>query len=94
MPTDHKSWLVNNGAVQAHNVPWAAVPSMGESWRNNHHAFPDSARHGLYPGQLDIGFHVIQLLERGGLVRGVQTPETLPRDRESLRSNQMLREHL
>jgi fatty-acid desaturase len=55
-----QSWLVNNGAVQAHNVPWAAIPSMGESWHNNHHAFPASARHGLYPGQLDIGFHVIR----------------------------------
>jgi sn-1 stearoyl-lipid 9-desaturase len=27
-----QSWLVNGGAVQAHNVPWAAIPSMGESW--------------------------------------------------------------
>jgi sn-1 stearoyl-lipid 9-desaturase len=42
-----QSWLVNGGAVQAHNVPWAAIPSMGESWHNNHHAFPASARHGL-----------------------------------------------
>jgi len=41
-----QSWIVNNGAVQAHNVPWAAIPSMGESWHNNHHAFPASALHG------------------------------------------------
>ena len=74
-----QSWLVNNGAVQAHNVPWAAIPSMGESWHNNHHAFPASARHGLYPGQLDIGFNFLQLLQRFGLVWDVQTPDTLPR---------------
>jgi len=52
-----QSWHVNNGAIQAHNVPWAAIPSMGESWHNNHHAFPASARHGLYPGQLDLDFY-------------------------------------
>jgi fatty-acid desaturase len=74
-----QSWLVNNGAVQAHNVPWAAIPSMGESWHNNHHAFPASARHGLYPGQIDIGFAFVRLLERLGVAWDVQTPETLPR---------------
>jgi stearoyl-CoA desaturase (delta-9 desaturase) len=69
---------VNNGAVQAHNVPWAAIPSMGESWHNNHHAFPASARHGLYPGQFDIGFRFVQFLERIGLASDIQTPEKLP----------------
>jgi sn-1 stearoyl-lipid 9-desaturase len=73
-----QSWLVNNGAVQAHNVPWAAIPSMGESWHNNHHAFPASARHGLYPGQIDIGFGFVRLLEKLGLAWDVQTPATLP----------------
>jgi stearoyl-CoA desaturase (delta-9 desaturase) len=73
-----QSWLVDDGAVQAHNVPWAAIPSMGESWHNNHHAFPASARHGLYPGEIDIGFNFIQLLERIGLAWDIQTPEVLP----------------
>jgi sn-1 stearoyl-lipid 9-desaturase len=73
-----QSWLVNDGAVQAHNVPWAAIPSMGESWHNNHHAFPASARHGLYPGQIDIGFAFVKLLERLGLASNVQTPDVLP----------------
>ena len=74
-----QSWTVDNGAVQAHNVPWAAIPSMGESWHNNHHAFPASARHGIYPGQVDIGFGFVKLLERFGLAWGIQTPENLPR---------------
>ncbi|MEZ5690752.1 MAG: hypothetical protein R3D71_03700 [Rickettsiales bacterium] len=62
-----QDWLVNDGAVQARNVVWAAIPSMGECWHNNHHAFPASAKHGVYPGQLDIGYHYVRLLERIGL---------------------------
>ncbi len=73
-----QSWLVDNGAVQAHDVPWAAIMSMGESWHNNHHAFPASACHGLYPGQIDIGYQFILLLERMGLAWDIQTPESLP----------------
>lgn len=76
--TGPQDWLVDDGAVQAHNVPWAAIPSMGESWHNNHHAFPASARHGLYPGQIDIGFRFVQLLEVLGLASNIQTPENLP----------------
>jgi stearoyl-CoA desaturase (delta-9 desaturase) len=73
-----QSWVVDEGAIQAHNVPWAAIPSMGESWHNNHHAFPASARHGLYPGQIDIGFAFIRLLQRFRLAWDVQTPDNLP----------------
>jgi stearoyl-CoA desaturase (delta-9 desaturase) len=73
-----QNWWVDDGAVQAHNVPWAAIPSMGESWHNNHHAFPASARHGLYPGELDLGFAFVRALERLGWVWGVQTPQVLP----------------
>lgn len=73
-----QSWLVDGAGVQAHDVPIAAIPTMGESWHNNHHAFPASARHGLYPGQPDPGYRFIQLLERLGLAWDVQTPSTLP----------------
>lgn len=73
-----QSWLVDNAGVQAHDVPIAAIPTMGESWHNNHHAFPASARHGLYPGQADPGYRFIQLLEVLGLAWDVQTPANLP----------------
>jgi len=73
-----QSWIVNQGAIQAHNVPWAAIPSMGESWHNNHHAFPASARHGLYPGQIDLGYQFVLLLGRLGLASNIQTPQVLP----------------
>ena len=35
------------------NVFWLALPSLGEAWHNNHHAFPRSARHGLGRWELD-----------------------------------------
>ena len=73
-----QSWTVDGAAIQAHDVPLAAIPTMGESWHNNHHAFPASARHGLYPGQIDIGYRFIQVLELLGLAWNVNTPRTLP----------------
>jgi stearoyl-CoA desaturase (delta-9 desaturase) len=74
-----QSWLVTGAGVQAHDVPWAAIPTMGEAWHNNHHAFPGSARIGLNPGQSDWGYGFIRVLERLGLAWDIQTPETLPR---------------
>ena len=55
-----------------------AIPTMGESWHNNHHAFPSSARHGLYPGQIDLGWYFIRTLEACGLVWNVKLPASLP----------------
>lgn len=72
-----QTWLVDGAGVQAHDVPWAAVPTMGEAWHNNHHAWPGSARIGLAPGQSDWGFRFIQALERLGLAWDIQTPETM-----------------
>lgn len=72
-----QTWVVKHAGVQAHDVPWAAIPTMGEAWHNNHHAFPGSARIGLYPGQSDLGFRFIHLLGRLGLAWNIQTPETM-----------------
>jgi sn-1 stearoyl-lipid 9-desaturase len=76
-----QSWLVEGANVQAHDLPILAIPTMGEAWHNNHHAFPGSARHGLYSGQCDPGYRFIQLLEFLGLAWSVNTPRTLPRRR-------------
>lgn len=43
-----QSWIVGGAGVQAHDVPWAGILTMGEAWHNNHHAFPGSAKIGLY----------------------------------------------
>ena len=78
-----QTWLVDGAGVQAHDVPWAAIPTMGEAWHNNHHAFPGSARIGLYAGQHDWGYGFIRLLERFGLASNVVLPTDLP-DRDEL----------
>ena len=64
--------------MQGHNVPKAGFVTMGEAWHNNHHAFPASARLGLYEGETDLGWMVLLALRSAGLVWNVRTPETLP----------------
>ena len=52
---------------ESRNVWWLAWLSFGESWHNNHHAFPSSAFHGLRRFELDPGGWVIWMLEKAGL---------------------------
>jgi stearoyl-CoA desaturase (Delta-9 desaturase) len=52
---------------ESRNVFWLALPTFGEAWHNNHHAFPTSARHGLGRWQLDPSAGVIRALEACGL---------------------------
>ena len=72
------SWKVAGAGVQGHDVPLAAWFSMGESWHNNHHAFPGSARLGLLPGQADPGWMLIRAFGRCGLAWSIRTPQNLP----------------
>jgi sn-1 stearoyl-lipid 9-desaturase len=73
-----QDWVVEAAAVQGYNAGWLAIPTMGESWHSNHHAFPASARHGLYPAQIDPGYDFVRLLAWLGLARNIQLPSTLP----------------
>ena len=69
---------------ESRNV-WCLAPfSFGESWHNNHHAFPSSARHGLDRAQLDLAYLTIRGLERIGLVRDVKRPTAEQRERRRL----------
>ena len=52
---------------ESRNLLWLALPSLGEAWHNNHHAFPTSAAHGLRRWELDPSALTIRLLERLGL---------------------------
>jgi stearoyl-CoA desaturase (delta-9 desaturase) len=61
-------------ADESRNVFWLAVPSFGESWHHNHHAFPTSAFHGLRRREIDPGGLVIRALERLGLAWDVVRP--------------------
>jgi stearoyl-CoA desaturase (delta-9 desaturase) len=53
------------------NVFWLALPSLGESWHHNHHAFPRSAVHGLKRWELDPSALIISAMEKLGLARNV-----------------------
>ncbi|HXV05562.1 MAG TPA: acyl-CoA desaturase [Solirubrobacterales bacterium] len=59
---------------ESRNFALIALPSFGEAWHNNHHAFPASAVHGLRRWQLDLSALVILGLERLGLVWDVVRP--------------------
>ncbi len=84
----HVTWSVNSVCHflgtrrfevddESRNVFWLALPSLGESWHHNHHAFPRSARHGLRWWEVDVTGLVIAGLERLRLARNVVriTPE-------------------
>nr|ALT22085.1 fatty-acid desaturase [Anabaena sp. XPORK15F] len=57
------------------NNIWLAIPTLGGSWHNNHHAFPNSAITGLEWWQIDISSWVIWLLEKTGVVSDVKRPK-------------------
>ena len=71
-------WIVEGAAAQGYNIRLAGLISMGESWHNNHHAFPGSARLGLFPGETDLGWRLILLFQALGLAGDIRTPTDLP----------------
>ena len=61
---------------ESRNLAWLALPTFGEAWHNNHHAFPTSAVHGLRRWQIDVSAGVIAVLEKTGLAWDViRVPE-------------------
>jgi stearoyl-CoA desaturase (Delta-9 desaturase) len=62
---------------ESRNLAWLAPFTLGESWHNNHHAFPTSAAHGLRRWEIDPSAAVIRTLELLGLAWDVVrvTPE-------------------
>jgi stearoyl-CoA desaturase (delta-9 desaturase) len=69
------------------NVFWLALPSLGEAWHHNHHAFPRSARHGLKWYEIDLSAALIAGLQKLGLAWNVTriAPE---RQAQKLATNQ------
>ena len=47
---------------------------LGEGWHNNHHAFPNSARHGLAWWQFDLSWLVILGMKTVGLAWNIKLP--------------------
>ena len=50
------------------NLLWLSIPTFGEAWHNNHHAFPTSAAHGLRWWEVDPSALLIRAMEKLGLV--------------------------
>ena len=67
---------------ESRNVWWLSWLSFGESWHNNHHAFPSSAFHGLRRLEIDPGGWLIWALEKCGLAWRVVR---IPADRQALK---------
>ena len=83
----HVTWSVNSVThlwgyrnyetrESSRNNFFIAIVAMGEGWHNNHHAYPQSARHGHKRWEIDQIWLVIRFLERIGLVSNVVTPAT------------------
>jgi stearoyl-CoA desaturase (delta-9 desaturase) len=52
-------------------VLWLALPSLGESWHHNHHAFPRAAKQGLRWWEIDPSGLIILGMKKVGLARNV-----------------------
>lgn len=81
--THHLTWSVNSICHQfgrrafdtddhSGNQWIVGVLGLGEGWHNNHHAFPESAFHGLRWYQIDPSGYVIRGLEAVGWIKGVR----------------------
>jgi stearoyl-CoA desaturase (delta-9 desaturase) len=88
----HATWSVNSICHSFGSRPYRsrdesrnnwllALPTLGEAWHNNHHAFPSSAVLGLDRRQLDVGALVIRGLARLRLASNVRTPDVAQRAR-------------
>ena len=66
---------------QSRNNLWLGVPTLGEAWHNNHHAFPSSAIFGFAWWEIDAGGIAVRGLERLGLIWNVRRPSALAMSR-------------
>lgn len=82
----HATWSVNSvchavgsrayeTSDNSRNVALLAIPTFGESWHNNHHAFPASARMGLRWWQLDLAYLMIRCMACLGLASEVRVSD-------------------
>jgi len=83
----HITWLVNSATHcwgkapfksgdSSKNNAWVAALTFGEGWHNNHHAFPNSAKHGLQQNQIDLTWQHIRFLKAIGLAKKIRLPVT------------------
>jgi stearoyl-CoA desaturase (delta-9 desaturase) len=84
----HSTWLVNSATHMwgkqrfqtrddSRNSLWVALLTFGEGWHNNHHAYPQSARHGLAWYEIDWNWYGILLMRILGLAWDVKSQKLL-----------------
>ena len=92
----HMTWSVNSichtfgrratrRATRAATTGSSPLPTFGEGWHNNHHAFPASAIHGLGRWQVDVSWWTIRGLERLGLAWDVKVSDAETQRRAAAR---------
>ena len=80
------TWLVNSATHMwgsqrfmtgdsSTNSFWVAILTFGEGWHNNHHAAPQSARHGLAWYEIDMNLYGIFALRAMGLAWDIKLPK-------------------
>lgn len=79
----HSTWLINSVTHiygyrnfpatkdNSRNLWWAAILTYGEGWHNNHHAYPNVAKAGLRPWEIDLTWWAIRVLQALGLVKKI-----------------------
>ncbi|WP_394821450.1 acyl-CoA desaturase [Pendulispora albinea] len=81
----HMTWFITSiahvlgsrdlaSSDQSRNNFLMALPTLGESWHNNHHTFPTSAHAGLAWWQLDPSGWVISAMASLNLIANVKRP--------------------
>jgi stearoyl-CoA desaturase (delta-9 desaturase) len=88
----HSTWLVNSATHMwgsrrfltddtSKNSLWVALLTFGEGWHNNHHAVPQSARHGIVWYEIDLNWYGICALRALGLAWDVKRHKLAPAPR-------------
>jgi stearoyl-CoA desaturase (delta-9 desaturase) len=92
----HTTWLVNSATHAwgsrrfatrdtSTNSFWVAMLTFGEGWHNNHHAHPQSPRHGLAWYEFDVNWYEICVLRMLHLASDLKLPrlQKLPKLRRA-----------
>lgn len=94
---DNVTWGVNSlghlfgprlheSGDQSRNIAWLALPSVGGSWHNNHHAFPGSARNDHLAWQFDFSGLFVEALALLGLASDVHRASPIVERRKNRQS--------
>ena len=66
----------DTGDASTNNI-FIGMLGFGEGWHNNHHFYPNSARHGLRWWQADLTWYLIKVMSWVGLARDLKIPKEL-----------------